>query len=87
MQNRKDCLSLWQIKVMIKETTVFNPTQIHLLKMFEIDKSEEGLEELKEVLYHYYSKKMNKALDWLWDTGQLDQKRLDDINETDLHAL
>ena len=30
---------------------------------------------------------MNKALDWLWDTGQLDQKRLDDINETDLHAL
>ena len=37
------------------ETTVFNPTQIHLLKMFEIDKSEEGLEELKEVLYHYYS--------------------------------
>ena len=43
MQNRKDCLSLWQIKVMIMETTVFNPTQIHLLKMFEIDKSEEGL--------------------------------------------
>ena len=30
------------------ETTVFNPTQIHLLKMFEIDKSEEGLEELKD---------------------------------------
>ena len=30
---------------------------------------------------------MNKALDRLWDTGQLDQKRLDDINETDLHAL
>ena len=25
MQNRKDCLSLWQIKVMIMETTVFNP--------------------------------------------------------------
>lgn len=69
------------------ETTVFNPTQIHLLKMFEIDKSEKGLEELKEVLYHYYSKKMKKALDRLWDSGELNQARLDMLNETDLHAL
>ena len=66
------------------ETTVFNPTQIHLLK---IDKSEKGLEELKEVLYHYYSKKMNKALDRLWDSGELNQARLDMLNETDLHTL
>jgi hypothetical protein len=55
--------------------------------MFEIDKSEKGLEELKEVLYHYYSKKMNKALDRLWDSGELNQARLDMLNETDLHAL
>lgn len=32
------------------ETTVFNPIQRHLLEMFSYDKSQEGLEELKEVL-------------------------------------
>ena len=37
------------------EATVFNPIQVHLLKMFEIDKSQEGLEELKNLLYNYYS--------------------------------
>lgn len=69
------------------ETTVFNPTQIHLLKMFELDRSQNGLEELKDVLYKYYSKKMNDALDALWETGKLDQKRLDEIGKTDLHQL
>lgn len=45
------------------EATVFNPIQMHLLKMFSYDKSLEGLEELKEVLYQYYSKRMNEKLD------------------------
>ena len=45
------------------EATVFNPIQVHLLKMFEIDKSQEGLEDLKNLLYNYYSSKMMTALD------------------------
>lgn len=40
------------------EATVFNPIQVHLLKMFEIDKSQKGLEELKDLLYNYFSSKM-----------------------------
>ena len=69
------------------EATVFNPIQVHLLKMFEIDKSQEGLEELKNLLYNYYSSKMNTALDELWDSGELDQTRLDEINNMDLHKI
>ena len=57
---------------MIMEATVFNPIQVHLLKMFEIDKSQKGLEELKNLLYNYYSSKMKSALDTLWDSGELD---------------
>lgn len=45
------------------EATVFNPIQMHLLKMFSYDTSLEGLEELKEMLYQYYSKRMNEKLD------------------------
>ena len=68
-------------------TTVFNPIQIHLLKMFEHKKSEEDLLELQEVLSNYYSKKLNDRLNKLWDEGILDQKRLDEINEMDLHEF
>ena len=38
--------------------TVLNSTQVHLLQMFQVDDSQQGLEELKELLYSYYSKKM-----------------------------
>lgn len=69
------------------EATVFNPIQVHLLKMFEIDKSQEGLEELKNLLYNYYSSKMKTALDELWNSGELDQTRLDEINNMDLHKI
>lgn len=55
--------------------------------MFEIDKSQEGLEELKNLLYNYYSSKMKTALDELWDSGELDQTRLDEINNMDLHKI
>ena len=69
------------------ETTRLNQTQIHLLKMFELDSSEDSLNELKEVLYRYYSKRMDDCLDELWDSGQLNQERLDEINGMDLHQL
>ena len=69
------------------QTTVFTPTQIHLLQMFQYMKSEEELIELKNLLFHYYSQKMDERLNELWDTGVLDQKRLDEINAMDLHQL
>ena len=69
------------------QTTVFTPTQIHLLQMFQYMKSEEELIELKNLLFRYYSQKMDERLNKLWDMGILDQKRLDEINEMDLHQL
>lgn len=69
------------------ETTRFNQTQIHLLRMFELESSEASLNELMEDLYRYNSKRMDDCLDELWDSGQLSQKRLDKINGMDLHQL
>ncbi len=68
-------------------TTTLNPVQVHLLRMFQVDSSQKGLDELKDLLFSYYSQKMDEALDELWDSGVLDQKRLDEINEMDLHQL
>ena len=69
------------------QTTVFNPIQIHLLKMFALDDTPSGLDELKEVLYRYYSSKMNAQLEEMWQSGELNQQRLDEINQMDLHQL
>ena len=71
----------------LRQNSVFNPMQIHLLQMFSIDKAERGLIELKDVLYNYYSAKMQNRLDELWDNGALDQTRLDEINQMDLHQV
>ena len=71
----------------VMAATVLNNTQVHLLQMFQVDDSQKGLEELKELLYSYYSKKMDETLNELWDSGVLDQKKLDEINNMDLHKL
>lgn len=69
------------------EATVFNPLQIYLLRMFEHIKSDEELLEIKKLISDYYAKKMDEHLDKLWDEGILDQKKLDEINEMDLHKF
>ena len=73
-----------RFNVKVMAATVLNSTQVHLLQMFQVDDSQQGLEELKELLYSYYSKKMDESLNELWDSGVLDQKRLDEINNMDL---
>ena len=83
--NLRQNVERFNIKVMA--ATVLNSTQVHLLQMFQVDDSQKGLEELKELLYSYYSKKMDESLNELWDSGVLDQKRLDEINNMDLHKL
>ena len=68
-------------------TTKFNPVQEHLLRMFEFAQSENTLKELKDVLFNYYHSKLEQKLDEMWQDGTLDQKRLNEINEMDLHRL
>ncbi len=55
--------------------------------MFEFAQSESILKELKEILFKYYHAKLEQKLDEMWQDGTLDQKRLDAINEMDLHRL
>jgi len=86
-QNAKRQSKLTNMEAVLRQSPVFNPMQIHLLQMFSLDKEEKGLIELKDVLYNYYSKKMDNRLNELWDNGTLDQARLDEINKMDLHQL
>ena len=67
------------------QPTVFNPAQLYLLGVFSHIKSEEELNEIKDLISDYYAKRLDRHMDKLWDEGILDQKRLDEINEMDLH--
>ena len=59
--------------------TVFNPVQMHLLEMFNYCKSENAINELKEVLADYYAKKAQEEADRLWDNGILDEDAIEDV--------
>ena len=63
------------------ETTAFNPVQQHLLKLFAFDGSEE-----KEVLTKYFSQKLDKRLNELWDSGVLNQEKLDELRTIHLRT-
>jgi len=45
---------------MVSQHTTLNPVQLHLLQMFQFNKREESVNELKQVLYEYYRKKVDK---------------------------
>ena len=68
------------------ETTIFNPVQQHLLKLFAFDGSEEKLLEVKEVLIGYFSQKLDKRLNELWDSGVLNQEKLDELRTKHLRT-
>ena len=59
--------------------TVFNPVQMHLLEMFNYCKSENAIEELKEVLADYYAKKTQEEADRLWENGTLDENAVEEL--------
>ncbi len=68
------------------ETTAFNPVQQHLLKLYAFDGSEEKLLEVKEVLTKYFSQKLDKRLNELWDSGVLNQDKLDELRTKHLRT-
>lgn len=67
--------------------TVLNPVQQHLLKMFAFDGSEERLMEVKEVLTKYFSQKLDDRFNELWDSGILNQEKLDELRKIDVRTL
>ena len=68
------------------ETAAFNHVQQHLLKLFAFDGSEEKLLEVKEVLTKYFSQKLDKRLNELWDSGVLNQDKLDELRTKHLRT-
>ena len=68
------------------ETAALNPTQMHLLKLFAFNNSEEYAREVQMVLTRHFQAQLDAEADRLWDEGILNQEKLDVIRQEDLHA-
>ena len=44
------------------------------------------LNDIKQLVADNYAKRLDNMTETMWQSGELDQKRLDEINEMDLHA-
>ena len=67
------------------QPTVFNSAQLYLLGVFSHIKSDEEFNDIKQLISDYYAKRLDQMTKKMWESGELDQKRLDEINEMDLH--
>ena len=65
------------------ETTVvqqpLNPIQLHLLKMFSYNRSEQGLLELQSVLFEYYQNKAKQQTNEFWKANDLNATKMEEI--------
>lgn len=59
--------------------TVLNPVQIRLLETFAGARSQEEADELADLICNYYARKMDDELERLWNEGDLDQQKLDEL--------
>ena len=90
------CPKIWNFRIfslylhskyyLFMETTALNPTQMHLLKLFAFNNSEEYAREVQKVLTRHFQSRLDAEADRLWDEGILDQDKLDEIRKMDLHS-
>ena len=66
-------------KNIIMETITFSPAQVHVFNLVSHIKSALGLEQLKDQLAAFYAKQVDDEMDALWESGQWDEKRMEEL--------
>lgn len=61
------------------ETITFSPAQVHVFNLVSHIKTALGLERLREQLTTFYAQQVDDELDALWESGQFDDKRLQEL--------
>ena len=61
------------------EAITFSPAQVHVLNLVSHIKSAIGLEQLRKQLAAFYAKQVDEEMDALWESGQFDEKKLQEL--------
>ena len=67
-------------------TTTLNPTQMHLLKLFSFNNSEDYAREIQQVLTQHFQERLDAESDRLWNAGILSNERLETLRHKDFHS-
>lgn len=59
------------------ERTVFNAAQLEILDLMSYVENEDTLNEIKDMLSRYFAQKAERAIDELWDNGQLNDSMME----------
>ena len=68
-----------------QQPTVLTPAQLYLLDLFAGIRSDEELEDIRQLVANYYARKLDALTEAMWQSGELNQQRLDEINQMDIH--
>ena len=66
------------------QTTALNPTEMHLLKLFSFNNSEDYAREIQRVLTQHFQERLDAESDRLWEAGILSHERLEALRHEDL---
>lgn len=68
------------------EAVTFNQAQMHVLNLLSHIKSEKALDELKDQLAAFYAKQVDDEMDNLWESGEWDEKKLEELRDAHLRT-
>jgi len=63
-----------------------NDAQMSVLRLLGQMKTVEEVKELHKVISDYYARKIDEAMDQLWDSGEWSQERINQTLKEDVHA-
>ena len=61
------------------EAITFSPAQVHVFNLVSHIKTAIGLEQLREQLASFYAQKVDDEMDALWESGQGNGERLQEL--------
>ncbi len=70
----------------MKQQTVFNEAQLHVLELASHIKTTQGLENLKDQLAEYYARKVDEGMEELWETGAWNENTLEELKHAHLRT-
>ena len=61
------------------EAITFTPAQVQVFNLVSHIQTAVGLEKLRQQLASFYAKQIDDEMDQLWESGQFDEKRMQDL--------
>lgn len=63
-----------------------NAAQMDFLRLLGHFKTEEQVNELRQVVCDYYASKIDEEIDKLWESGEWDEKKLEEFRDAHLRT-